>query len=130
MRTCGSKLRSKTSLQNCQKLENLLGNIKNFPRLKSNFPRPKSDLPQPCSDFCQRLSTFLYSFPIFLNGFLLSKKSKIIYLRRQVSKRLLFKLCISRHSLPELRSSRYNIYISPNTLLWCTCVPNSAPNLN
>ncbi len=42
----------------------------------------------------------------------------------------LFKLRISCHLLPELHNSRYNVYISPSTLLWCTCVPNSVPNLN
>ncbi len=39
------------------------------------------------------------------------------------------------HLLPELTKNSYSEYfmnnacISPNTLLWCTCVPNSAPNL-
>ncbi len=59
--------------------------------------------------FClpQRLSNFL-------NGFPLSKKSEKIYLRWQVSKRLLFELRISCHLLSELCNSRYNVYISPN----------------
>jgi hypothetical protein len=65
--------------------------------------------------FPQRLSAFLNGFPIFLNGFQLSKKSKKIYLRQQVSERLLFELCISCHLLSELRNSCYNVYISPNT---------------
>ncbi len=64
--------------------------------------------------FPQRLSAFLNGFLIFLNGCPLSKKSKKIYLRRQVSKRLLFELCISRHLLSELCNSCYNVYISPN----------------
>ena len=87
--------------------------------------------------FLQWLSAFLNGFPIFfnafsafLNGFPLSDESEKIYLWRQVYKRTLFKLRISRNLLPELRNSCYNVYISPNTLLWCTCVPNSAPNLN
>jgi hypothetical protein len=46
--------------------------------------------------------SFLNGFPIFLNGFSLSKKSEKIYLRQQESKRLLFKLRISRHLLSEL----------------------------
>jgi hypothetical protein len=61
--------------------------------------------------FLQRLSAFfngfpifLNGFPIFLNGFPLSKKSKKIYLRRQVYERSLFELRISRHSLPKLRN--------------------------
>jgi hypothetical protein len=47
---------------------------------------------------------------------------------------LLPKLC-NCHPLPELTKYSYSEYfmnnacISPNTLLWCTCVPNSAPNL-
>jgi hypothetical protein len=56
--------------------------------------------------FLQWLSHFFNGFPIFLNGFLLSEKSKKTYLRRQVYKRSLFELRISRHSLPELRNSR------------------------
>jgi hypothetical protein len=152
-----------------------LGNIKIFLLLKSNFPHTKFDFLQRLSaffngfllsamPFCfpQCLSAFRNGFPIFLNGcliflngFCLSKKSKKIYLRRQVYKRSPFELRISRHSLPELHNCHslpklcnchslpelcnchllhelrncYNAYISPNTLLWCTCVPNSAPNL-
>ncbi len=120
MPTHGSKSRKKTSLQNCQKLGNRLGNIEIFPDWNPIF-LPKiqfsSTTFQPLSTaFCfpQRLSTFLNSFPIFLNSFPLSKKSKKIYLRRQVSKRLLFQLYISHHLLPELCNSRYNVYISPN----------------
>ncbi len=70
--------------------------------------------------FLQRLSAFFNGFPlspmafqispmffpIFLNGFPLSKKSKKTYLWQEVYKRLLFKLCIFRHSLPELRDYR------------------------
>ena len=94
--------------------------------------------------FFNSVLIFLNGFPIFLNGFPLSEKSKKIYLRWQVYKRSPFKLRISCHSLAELRNchslpeltkysySEYfmnNACISPNTLLWCTCVPNSAPNL-
>ncbi len=74
--------------------------------------------------FPQRLSAFRNGFLIFLNGFLiilngfpLSKKSEKIYLRRQVYERSLFELRISRHLLPKLRSSRYYVYISPNSYL-------------
>ncbi len=103
--------------------------------------------------FLNGFPIFLNGFLILLNGFPLSKKSKKIYLRQQVYKRSPFKLCISRHLLPKLcnchllpklcnchslpKLTRYsyseyfmnNACISPNTLLWCTCVPNSAPNL-
>ncbi len=135
-----------TSLQSHQILKNLLGNIEIFLLLKSNFPHTKFDFLQRLSTFFNGFPIFFNGFPIFLNGFPLSKKSKKIYSRRQVYKRSPFELCISRHSLPELRNchslpelcnchllpelcNRYNAYISPNTLLWCTCVPNSAPNL-
>jgi hypothetical protein len=60
--------------------------------------------------FPQWLSAFFNGFSIFLDGFPLSEKSKKIYLRQQVS---LFKLRISRHLLPKLCNSRYNVYISP-----------------
>jgi hypothetical protein len=73
--------------------------------------------------FPQRLSALFNGFPIFLDGFLFSKKSKKIYLRRQVYKRSLFELRISRHLLPELRNSHYNVYISPTLVLGqCTTV--------
>jgi hypothetical protein len=65
------------------------------------------------SGFLQWLSAFsngflIFSngFLIFLNGFPLSKKSKKIYLWREVYERSLFELRIFRHSLPELRNSR------------------------
>ncbi len=58
MRTHATSRMWETSLQNCQILENLLGNIKIFLLLKSNFPQTKFD-------FLQRLSAFF-------NGFLLS----------------------------------------------------------
>jgi hypothetical protein len=51
VRTRGSKSRRKTSLQNCQILENLLRNITNF---------------------SSRNLIFLNGFPTFFNGFLLS----------------------------------------------------------
>ncbi len=61
------------------------------------------------SDFLQWLfvfsngfPNFSNGFPIFLNGFLLSKKSEKIYLWQEVYERLLFKLRIFCHSLPEL----------------------------
>jgi hypothetical protein len=137
-------------------LENLL-EISRFPSPISRFISPISRFPSPkiqfsshkiqfspigfllssmAFHFLQQLSaffngfpTFFNGFPIFLNGFPLSKKSEKIYLRQQVYKRSLFELCIFCHLLPELSNFHYNAYISPNTLLWCTCVPNSAPNL-
>jgi hypothetical protein len=83
------------SPQNCQKLENLLGNIKIFlaqnpiflaqnPIFLNGFPTFVNGFLL-CSSmaFCfpQQLSAFLNGFPIFLDGFPLSKKSEKIYLR-------------------------------------------------
>ncbi len=58
MRTHATTRVAKTSLQNCQIPENLLGNIEILLLLKSNFPHTKFD-------FLQQLSAFF-------NGFLLS----------------------------------------------------------
>jgi hypothetical protein len=57
MRTHATSRMWETSLQNCQILENLLGNIKIFLLLKSDFPHMKFD-------FLQRLSTFFNGFPL------------------------------------------------------------------
>jgi hypothetical protein len=131
-----ANLVAKMSPQNCQKLENLL-EILRFSLPKIQFSSPKIlfssmafGLLSTAFCFPQRLSVFLNSFPIFLNGFPLSEKSEKIYLQQQVSKRSLFELRISCHLLSTLHNSRYNVYISPNTLLWCTCVPKSVPYLN
>jgi hypothetical protein len=90
----------------------------NFLQLLSNFREIQENLLQRLSNFfdgfplsstafhfLQRLSAFFNGFPIFLKGFLLSKKYEKIYLWRQIYKRSLFELCISRHLLPELRYS-------------------------
>jgi hypothetical protein len=109
----------KTIPKNCHILGNVL-EILRFPSPISRFPSPKIRFSshgiqstkigfllsstafcflQRLSDFLQWLSAFSNgflifsnSFPIFLNGFPLSKKSKKIYLWREVYKRLLFKL--------------------------------------
>ncbi len=57
MRTHATSCIGEMSLQNCQILENLLGNIKILLLLKSNFPHTKFD-------FLQRLSTFFNGFPL------------------------------------------------------------------
>jgi hypothetical protein len=61
MRTHSTSCMWETSLQNCQILENLLGNIEIFLLLKSNFPHTNFD-------FLQWLSNLF-------NGFLLSSKA-------------------------------------------------------
>ena len=67
---------------------------------------------QRLSDFLQWLSDFPQRLSKILNSFLLSKKSKKIYLRQEVYKRSLFELCIFCHSLShsrsKLRNTRYN----------------------
>ncbi len=133
MRTHATSRMWETSLQKCQILENLLGNIKIFLLLKSNFPHTKFDFLQLLSAFFNSFPIFLNGFPIFFNGFPLSKKSEKIYLRRQVYARSPFELRISRHLLPEVRNrhslpkhcnchllpklcNHYNAYISPNII--------------
>ena len=82
------------------------------PFVRSNFPCSKFDFLQRLSHFreirenlLQRLSDFFNGFPIFLNDFSISEKYEKIYFWWQVYERSLFELCISRHSLPELRNS-------------------------
>ncbi len=136
MRIRGSKSRRKTSLQNCQKLDNLLGNIEIFPAWNPIF--------------LARNPIFLNGFPTFVNGFLLSstalcfpqwlsnfpqRLSTFQEIQENLStaassRKIAIRASYFPPSLPELCNFRYNVYISPNTLLWCTCVPNSAPNLN
>ncbi len=65
-----------------------------------------SEFLQWLSAFSNGFPNFSNGFPIFLNGFPLPKKSKKIYLWLEVYKRLLFELCMFRHSLIKLRSSR------------------------
>ncbi len=85
MRTHGSKFGVKTRPQNCQKLENILGNW-DFPSPKLQFsshkiwfsstafwfPRNQRKSSSTALRFLQRLSAFF-------NGFPLSKKSKKIF---------------------------------------------------
>ncbi len=118
MRTRGSKLRRKTSLQNRQIIENLLEILRfSPPEIQFSLPEIRFSstafrLSSTAFCFPQRLSAFFNGFPIFLNGFPLSEKSKKIYLRRQVYERSLFELRISCHLLPKLCNSCYNVYIS------------------
>ncbi len=118
MRAHGSKFGVKTRPQNCQKLEKVVGENRDFLSPKSDFLRSKFDFLQRPSDLreiqenlLQRLSNFfnaflisvtafkfsifLNGFPIFLNGFPLSEKSGKIYLRRQIYERSLSELRIS-----------------------------------
>ncbi len=62
MRTHATSRMCESSLQNCQILENLLGNIKIFLLLKSDFPHTKFN-------FLQRLSAFFNGFSLFSTAF-------------------------------------------------------------
>ncbi len=94
-----------------------------MPWENSDFPSPKSVM---LCCFPQRLSyiflIFLKGFLIFLEGFPLLKKSEKIYLRRQVYKRLLFKLC---NSLP-LHSPSFVIATCSLSVIIAT-MPTSHP---
>ncbi len=74
MRTRGGKLRRKMSLQNCQILENLLGNIEIFPSQNpiflNSFSTFFNGLPLSSTAFC-----FPQWLSAFFNGFLLSSKA-------------------------------------------------------
>jgi hypothetical protein len=133
MRTHATNCVGKTSLQNCQILENLLeilrfpSPISRFPSLKIQFSSHEIQFSSSAFCFLQRFFCFLQrlfaffngfpiifnGFPIFFRGFPLSDKSEKIYLRWQVHKRSLFELHISRYLLPELCNSHYSVYISP-----------------
>jgi len=120
MRTHATSRIGETSLQNCQKTKESLGNIGIFLLLKSNFPYSKFDFLQQLSAFSIGFLIFFNGFPlspmafqispngfpIFLNDFPLSEKSEKIYLWREVYKISLFELRIFCHSLPELRNFR------------------------
>ena len=70
-----------------------------------HFLQRLSDFLQQLSAFSNGFPNFSNGFPIFLNGFPLSKKSEKIYLWREEYERLLFKLRIFCHLLPELCNS-------------------------
>jgi hypothetical protein len=78
--------------------------LNGFPRFFDGFPTFAFGFllsampfyfPRRFAAFCKGFLIFLKGFLIFLDGFPPPKKSEIIYLRRQVYKRLLFKLCNS-----------------------------------
>jgi hypothetical protein len=87
-------------------LNNFMSFLNGFPRFFDGFPAfafgfllsaTPFYFPRRFFAFRKGFLIFLKGFPIFLDGFPLSKKSKKIYLWRQVYKRLLFEL---RNSLP------------------------------
>jgi hypothetical protein len=116
MRTHATSRIGETSLQNCQKTKESLGNIGIFLLLKPNFLHTKFNFLQRLSAFfngfplsSMAFLIFLNGFPIFLNSFPLSEKSKKIYLRQEVYERSLFQLRIFCHSLSHSRSKLCNI---------------------
>ncbi len=124
MRTHATSRTGETSLQNCQKTKESLGNIGIFLLLKPDFPHTKFNFLQRLSAFFNMFSAFfngflifLNGFPIFLNGFPLSEKSEKIYLWQEVYERSLSELHIFCHLLSHLRSelcnTRYNTQHTP-----------------
>ncbi len=94
-----------------------------FPRFFGGFPTfafgfllssTPFYFPRCFSAFCKGFLIFLKGFPIFLGGFPLSKKSEKIYLRQQISKRLLFELC---NSLPLCSPSFVIAPRSPSVII-------------
>ena len=117
-----------------------------FSSPKSNFPHTKSDLPKSAFYFLQRLSAFFNSSLTFFNGFLLSPMafwfsptafqffSTAFHFPRNPRKSIYGDKYTKDHYLSFMffatRSPSFVISATiPNTLLWCTCVPNSAPYL-
>ncbi len=126
-------------------LSNIKISFSNFPHQKSNFPHTKFNFPQSAFYFYQQLSAFFNGFPL----------SSTAFCFLQCLSDFLQQLSDFLQWLSDLRNPRKSIYgdkytkdhyvsfvffatrspsfvISatiPNTLLWCTCVPNSAPYL-
>jgi hypothetical protein len=132
MRTHATNRVGKTSLKNCQILENVL-EISRFPSPilrflspkirfsspKIKFPHTKSDFPQSAFYFLQRLSDFLQ----WLSNFPRNPR-KSIYGDKDTKDHYLSFVFFATHSSSFIISATI-----PNTLLWCTCVPNRAPYL-
>jgi hypothetical protein len=136
MRTHATSHIGETGLQNCQKTKESVGHIGIFLLLKHDFPHTKFN-------FLQWLSAFFNGFLIFFNGFLLSSmafqfSSTAFCFPRNPRKSIYGKKYTKDHYLSFIffatcsptRAPSFVIPATiPNTLLWCTCVPNSAPYL-
>ncbi len=136
MRTHATSRIGETSLKNCQKTKESLGNIRIFLLLKPNFPHTKFD-------FLQRLSAFFNSFPLSSTAFWFSSmasqfSSTAFHFPRNPRKSIYGERYTKDHYLSFVffatcsptRSPSFVIPATiPNTLLWGTCVPNSAPYL-
>jgi hypothetical protein len=136
MHTHATSRIGETGLQNRQKTKESLGNIGIFLLLKPNFPHTKFN-------FLQWLSAFFNGFLIFFNGFPLSSAAfqfssaafrfprnprKSIYGEKYMKDHYLSFVFFATCSLTCAPSFVIPTTI-PNTLLWSTCVPNSAPYL-
>ncbi len=128
MHTHATSRIGETSLQNCQKTKESLGNIRIFLLLKPNFPHTKFD-------FLQRLSAFFNGFLIFFNGFPLSSTAfrlsstafqfsstafrfprnprKSIYGSKYTKDHFLSFVFPPLHLLPELCNIHYNTQHTP-----------------
>ncbi len=119
MRTHATSCIGETSLQNCQKTKESLGNIGIFLLLKPNFPHT-------IFNFLQRLSAFFNCFLIFFNGFPLSSMAF------QLS---LMAFQFSSTAFHFLRNPRKSIYGEKYTkdhylsfVFFATCSPTRAPS--
>jgi hypothetical protein len=136
MRTHATSCIGERGLKNCQKTKESLGNIRIFLLLKSNFPHTKFNFLQWLSTFFNGFLIFFDSFLIFFNSFLLSSTS--FHFPRNLRRSIYGKKYTKDHYLSFVffatrsptRAPSFVIPATiPNTLLWCTCVPNSAPYL-
>ena len=142
MRTHATSRIGETSLQNCQKTKESLGNIGIFLLLNPVFLTWNSiffngfPLSSTAFRFLQQLSNLFNGFPIFLNGFPKSSTAfcfprnprKSIYGEKYTKDHYLSFVFFATRS-PTCAPSFVIPATIPNTLLWCTCVPNSAPYL-
>ncbi len=112
MHTHATSCIGETSLQNCQKTNESLGNIRIFLLLKPNFPQTKFN-------FLQRLSAFFNSFPLSSTAFWFSSTA--------------FQFSSTAFHFPgNLRKSIYGEKYTKNHYLsfvfFATCSPTCAPS--
>ncbi len=120
MRTHATSRIGETSLQNCQKTKESLGNIGIFLLLKPNFPHAKFN-------FLQWLSAFFNGFPLASTAFRFSStafrfSSTAFHFPRNPRKSIYGKKYTKDHYLsfvffatcsPTLRNTRYNTQHTP-----------------
>ncbi len=136
MRTHATSCIGEMSLQNHQKTKEYLRNIGIFHLLKPNFPHTKFN-------FLQWLSAFFNGFLLSSTAFWFSStafrfSSMAFHFPRNPRKSIYNVKYTKDHYLSFVffairsptRASSFVIPATiPNTLLWCTCVPNRVPYL-